>query len=384
MASIEKRARSGQVRWYARYRDPSGKQRTRTFDRKADAERFLTTVESSKLVGSYIDPAAGRLTVETWATRWLDGQTHLKPSTRERYAGILREHVNPRWGTTKLADVSHGEVQTWVSQLAATRSAATTRKVHRVLSLVLAMAVKDGRLVRNPAAGVSLPRVAAAERRYLTHSQVGALAEACGPYRLVVLFLAYTGVRFGELAALRVGRLDLMRRRATIAESVTLVRGVQTWGTPKGHERREVPIPRFLVDELAAHVAGEPPDALVFPAVKGRALRAQVFQRAVLTDAAEKLGIDGLHPHALRHTAASLAIASGANVKVVQQMLGHKSATMTLDLYGHLFPDQLDEVADRLDAAARAADVYPLCTGAEVLPLAAGAETARPPGIRGV
>ena len=243
MASIEKRTRNGQVRWYMRYRDPAGAQRTKTFDRKVDAERFLATVESAKLTGAYIDPAASRLTVGIWAKRWLDGQTHLKPSTRERYAGILREHIDPRWGTTRLADISHSAVQTWVSEVAASRSAATTRKVHRVLSLVLAMAVKDDRLVRNPAAGVSLPRVNAAERMYLSHEQVHELAEACGSHRLVVLFLAYTGVRFGEMAALRVGRLDLMRRRATIAESVTLVRGVQTWGTPKGHERREVPIP---------------------------------------------------------------------------------------------------------------------------------------------
>ena len=179
------------------------------------------------------------------------------------------------------------------------------------------MAVKDDRLMRNPAACVSLPRVNAAERMYLSHEQVHELAEACGSHRLVVLFLADTGVRFGEMAALRVGRLDLMRRRATIAESVTLVRGVQTWGTPKGHERREVPIPRFLVDDLAAHVAGREPGALVFTAVKGGALRAQGFQRTVLTETAASLGLKGLHPHALRHTAASLAIASGANVKVV-------------------------------------------------------------------
>jgi len=138
---------------------------------------------------------------------------------------------------------------------------------------------------------------------------------------------------------------------------VTLVRGVQTWGTPKGHERREVPIPRFLVDRLAAHVAGKARDELGFTGEKRGALRAQVFQRSVPTRAAEQLDFVGLHPHELRHAAASLAIASGATVKVVQQMLGHKSATMTLDLYGHLYADQLDDVADRLhDAAVRAAE----------------------------
>ena len=154
-------------------------------------------------------------------------------------------------------------------------------RVHRVLSLILALAVKDGRLVRNPAAGVNLPRVVKDERRYLTHVQVDELAGACGPYRLLVPFLAYTSVRWGEMAALRVGRVDLLRRRAMVAESVTLVRGAQTWGTPKGHERRSVPIPQFLADELAAHVAGKARDELVFPGEKGGgALRAQVFQRS--------------------------------------------------------------------------------------------------------
>jgi integrase len=238
-----------------------------------------------------------------------------------------------------------------------------------VLSLILALAVKDGRLARNPAQGVNLPRVVTEERRYLTHEQVELLARTCASpadlskhrrrderendaYRLVVLFLAYTGVRFGELAALGVGRLDFLRRRAAIVESVTLVNGVQTWGTPKGHERREVPIPRFLIDELAGHVAGRSRDDLVFSGVRGGgALRAPVFRRAAFDRAAASIGLPALHPYELRHTAASLAIASGADVKVVQTMLGHASAAMTLDQYGHLFGDRLDEVADAMGAA---------------------------------
>lgn len=91
-----------------------------------------------------------------------------------------------------------------------------------------------------------------------------------------MLFLAYTGVRFGELAALRVGRLDFLRRRAVIAESVTLVRSEFVFGTPKGHERREVPIPLFLLDKLKEHVAGKKPGDLVFSGTRsGGALRAR-------------------------------------------------------------------------------------------------------------
>ena len=100
-----------------------------------------------------------------------------------------------------------------------------------------------------------------------------------------------------------------------------------------------MPIPRFLVDNLAAHVASKSRDELVFPGAKGGALRTQVFQRAAFDSAVEAIGVAGMHPHELRRAAASLAIASGTDVRVVQQMLGHKSATMTLDLYGHLFPD---------------------------------------------
>jgi integrase len=353
MANIAKRSNGS---WRARYRDAHGAEHARHFTRRVDAQRWLDSVTTAVQTGLYVDPNKGRITVGEWAPRWLAGQAHLKPSTHERYAGILREHILPMWSATQLADVSHADVQAWITGLSTQRSPATVRKVHRVLSLLLKTAVQDGRLSRNPADDINLPRITHSERRYLSHDEVRLLADACAPHQLVVLFLAYTGVRFGEMAALRVGRLDLLRRRAIICESVTQVRGVQTWGTPKGHERREVPIPRFLVDALGAHVAGKARDELVFTGEKGGALRAQVFQRSVLTKAAQELDLSGLHPHELRHTAASLAIASGATVKVVQQMLGHKSATMTLDLYGHLYADQLDDVADRLhEAAVRAA-----------------------------
>lgn len=171
-------------------------------------------------------------------------------------------------------------------------------------------------------------------------------------YRLVVLFLAYTGVRFGEMAALKVGRLDLDRSRARIAESVTPVQGQgMVWGTPKSHQRREVPMPRFLANELRTHIDGRDPGDLVFGGLRTDApLRVSTF-RGTFKAAAEAIGVPGLHPHDLRHTAASLAIASGADVKVVQQMLGHASATMTLDTYGHLFGDRLDEVAEAMEAA---------------------------------
>ena len=238
---------------------------------------------------------------------------------------------------------------------------------------MLSLAVRDGRLVKNPADNVGLPREAAKDRMYLTHEQVRELASACATpvasvlkrraergheaadYELVVLFLAYTGVRFGEMAALRVRRLDLLRRRVEIAEAVTSVNGALVWGTPKSHATRWVSVPRFVADRLAAHVAGRGLEDLVFTSPQGEPLRASNFRRDVFTPATKRVGLEGLVPHGLRHTAASLAISAGADVKVVQKMLGHRSATMTLDLYGHLFDDRLDEVADALDRAAQRA-----------------------------
>jgi integrase len=145
--------------------------------------------------------------------------------------------------------------------------------------------------------------------------------------------LAYAGLRWGEVAALRVHRVDLARRRLEVDEANTEVGGHVVEGTTKNHERRSVPIPRFLADELAEHLVGKKPDDLVFTSPKGGVLRNTNFRSRFFDPAAEQAGLAGLTPHELRHTAASLAVQAGANVKVVQQMLGHASAAMTLDVY---------------------------------------------------
>lgn len=142
----------------------------------------------------------------------------------------------------------------------------------------------------------------------------------------------------------------LPRLRWLIAE----VAGRIVYSTPKTHQSRSVPIPRFLVDEIAELVVGKDRHEHVFTRPDGRTLRLSWYRRAVFMPAVAAAGLDGLTPHGLRHTAASLAIASGADAKVVRTMLGHASATMTLDLYGHLYADRLDEVADAMDAARRA------------------------------
>ncbi len=347
-------------RWRARYRDAAGKEHARHFARKVDAQRWLDDVTSSVVTGTYTDPRTSSVTLEDWSAIWLRGQVHLKATGRTRVEGIVRLYIVPRWGTTRLRDVSHAEVQAWVTELlAGGLSASSVQRTHGLLSQMLDLAVRDRRLPANPAKGVKLPRKLPKVRRFLTAGQVEALVVECEPYGLVVRFLAYTGLRWGEMAALRVRDVDSLRRRMLIARSVTEDNGRLIFDTTKTGEERTVPLPRFLAEQITASFAGKGLDDLVFQGTRGGVLRNGNFNRRTFGPAAIAIGQPRLTPHGLRHTAASLAIAAGGNVKVVQQMLGHATASMTLDLYGHLFPDQLDDVADRLDVIGRAAAKIP-------------------------
>ena len=368
MGNVQRRPNG---RWRARYRDPGGRERARHFPRRLDAERWLASVENAKHRGEWIDPALARITVGEWAERWLKTQVQLKPQTLERYRRIVRVQILPQWRRVPLSSVTHADVVTWVAEMQAQGYAGSTiRQVHRVLSLMLTLAVRDRRLSYNPAEGVRLPRVTRAEPVFLSHAQVDELARACPGYELFIRMLAYTGLRWGEAAALQVGRVNLLRRRIEVVRSAVDLGGEVTYGLPKTHQRREVPIPRSMVDELALQVFGKDPDALLFTSPQGAALRNHNFRRRVFIPAAVSIGLPNLTPHDLRHTAASLAVQAGANVKAVQRMLGHASAAMTLDVYAGLFGDDLDAVADRLDEAAARARADSVRTGTDLTRIA--------------
>ncbi len=311
---------------------------------------------ASQATGTYVDPKAGQTLVGEYAQTWLTRQVHLKPSTRSRYRTIVQLHIEPAFGAMQLSQLEHGAVAAWVVDLLDDGIAgATVRHIHRVLHRILNSAIDDGRLARNPASRVKLPRERSRDKRFLTHRQVAELADAAGADQLIIRVLAYCGLRFGELAALRVRNVDPLRRRLRIEESATEVDGRMMFGTPKSHQCRSVPVPRSLVEELAAACTGKTPDDLVFTAPQGGVLWLRNWRRRVFDPAVAAAGLGELTPHELRHTAASLAVAAGANVKAVQRMLGHASAAMTLDVYSGLFDDDLDAVADRLDAASQSA-----------------------------
>jgi integrase len=257
-----------------------------------------------------------------------------------------------RFGSTQLARITPATVRSWQTQLRDEGlSAASIRQARQVLSAALEVAVTDGLIVRNPTTAVKPPKVRPRRQQFLTAKQVQAFAEACEGRQqgagAVVFFLAWSGLRWGEAVALRWENVDIERRRVEVKASATEVSGRLEWGSPKTHEERAVILPEFVIDRLGPP---GPPDTLVFSAPRGGPLRNSNFRKSVWDPAVQESGMPkDLVPHDLRDTAASLMIASGASIKAVQRALGHASAAMTLDTYGGLFEDDLEDLADRME-----------------------------------
>jgi integrase len=354
-------------RWRARYRGPDHKERSRHFDRKVDAERWARAEVARIDRGDWTDPARGRLTVGEYSQEWLKGKVRIRPSTRLMYDVVLRNQVLPTWAHTRLDAVRHEDISLWIARLHRDGlSAARTRHAWVVLSQVLELAVRSRRIPNNQAKGVELPALPSkSERdktRFLNEREVWALAEAAGDHALSVLVLAWCGLRFGELAALRCGSLDLEKRELRVSGTLSEHGGKLVEGPPKTESSiRTVPVPAWLCDELATLTSGRGPDTYLFTASKGGPLRSGNWRYRAFDPAVKKAGLasqqrgDMLRPHDLRHTCASLHIRHGTPPKVLSTMLGHASVAITLDRYGHLYPGDVHLYVDRLGEVALAA-----------------------------
>jgi integrase len=365
-------------RWRARYVDERGREHAKGFARKVDAQKWLDSMVSEQVTGTWTDPKLSGQTFGVLAERWFATKVTRAPKTVAGYRSLLDVVVLPRWGDVSLRDVTFEDLQEWVSGLSVNGStrfdgkglgASRVIQAHQVVSQVLKYAVKAKHLPADPADGIELPRKPEGEQRYLTHEQLHRLAVASGRFRTLVLLLGYCGLRFGEAAALRVGDVNVKARRIRVRRSVTNVTGKGlVEGATKNHGARTVPVPKFLAPLLETEIGDRGETELVFPSRRGGYLSVGEV-RWVFDPAAKTVGVDGLTPHELRHTCASLAIAAGANVKVLQTLLGHKTATLTLDRYGHLFPDDLGKIADAFDEAAEStADALRTATGLRALP----------------
>ncbi|MFC6007023.1 tyrosine-type recombinase/integrase [Angustibacter luteus] len=321
--------------------------------------------------GDWTDPALGKITVGEWSKLWLAG-LEVTPKTRHGYDERLRSLILPRWQDTRLNAVMLSEVKAWVATMAGARgrSASDTRRRDAGAQLVrmLDAAVDEGLIRSNPAktkAGKTtyLPRAKKAKsHRYLSDNELLAVADECGSYGSFVLLAGYTGLRWGEITALRVRDVNLLHGRITVERAHSMVGGRLLVGDTKTHERRQVVVPGFLREDLSRLMVDRDRDDLIFVSPDGSPLDNRNFSQRVLAKAWVRAGVERLTFHDLRHTAASLAVASGANVMAVQRMLGHASAAMTLDTYAGLFDDHLVDVADRMSERAMSSRAHSVPT----------------------
>lgn len=225
MASVERRARDGRTTWVARWRDPEGRQRKRSFVKRSDADRFVTAVAADVMRGTYIAPDEGRVTFGEYAEQWASIQQH-RPSTVDSVERHLRRHVLPVLGARPLGAVRASEVQAFVKGLSDRLAPTTTAVVYSRVAAIFAAAVRDRRIASSPCVGITLPRRPRPKVEPLPTDGVQALADAVpGRYRALVVLAAGTGLRQGECFGLDAGHVDFLRRQVRVERQLVTIGG---------------------------------------------------------------------------------------------------------------------------------------------------------------
>ena len=347
MATIESYQTAAGKRYQVRYRTPQQTQtKKRGFKTKRDAQEFASTVEVEKMTGTYVAPKLGMITVGELAPAWLSRkESDVAPSNYRTLESAWRIHVKPVWGTTRVADVDLAAVERWIATMGKASGATVVIRAYGVLAGILDDAVKSRRLATNPSRGVeNLPNKTSKRRVYLTVDDVARLAAESGQHRALVLTLAYTGIRWGEAVALACRDVQFLRRRLSVHDNAVQLGVDHAVGKTKSRKERSVPVPQFVLDELAVQCEGRSLDDLVFG--DGRLSSATEVDGGWFAGAVKRAKVQTITPHDLRHTCASISISSGVNVLALSRMLGHTSAKVTLDTYADLFDTDLDAVAD--------------------------------------
>ena len=335
-------------KYRARYRDPMGRTTSRTFVRKADADRFVREMEVELTRGSWVDPRGGDQPLSAWAAEFLDLSRRLAPKTQETYRRDIERFILPRFGRYRIGVLPPAEIENWLNdEVAAGIAPSSVHRHYRTLRRMLQVAVDKQRLHANPCNRVAPPRVPTREMVFLDWRQAVDLAETHRPrYRALIYLAVDSGMRWSELVGLRRAKLDLRRRKVRVTEQLLkLESGEWVREEPKTSASvRSITISVFTTHALEAHLerfAAPGLDGLVFPNASGRPVTSQSFLSNHFKPAREALNLQ-CRFHDLRHTSVALAIAEGAHPKAIQARMGHSSINVTLDRYGHLFPE-LDE-----------------------------------------
>jgi integrase len=345
-----------EVRFDAQYRGLDRKKHLRSFRTLGAADRWLREQRADVDRGTWRDPERGKGTLAAFYGWWrAQAVEHGRPTERTliAYDEVWRLYIAPKLGSRSLNAITRADIEAIV-QGAATKSAWRAHDTLKVVRRLLSAAVDAERITRNPAARVQSPRIEEHEPWVLTTDEVDRLAMAVPDrYRALVLVGAYGSLRWSELVALKLDRLDLMRRRVRIEEK-TVEAGHLINGEPKTkRSRRWVTLPESVAFALAEHVRQYPPgpDGLVFTAPQGGPIRRPAFGRLVWTKATKAAKLDGFPFRNLRHTGATMALQAGVNPVLVAFRLGHTSTAMVEKQYGRLIESMDADIADRLDTA---------------------------------
>lgn len=364
MASIRRHPRSRS--WQVRYRDPSGTQRSKTFVRKADAERFAVTTESDKIRGQWVDPAGGKDPVGEWADRWLNTKRAKEQGTIDSYSSTLRTWVLPRFVSTPLDAVTVDDVIRFVVEMADSGlSASRVNQGRLVLQGVFDLAVEQKRIAANPVrsrlvrqAQPKIPTKRLRREDVPTLAEVEAIIEAAPDrWKSLLVILAYGGLRFGEAAGLR--------KDDVVVGGVYVDRAVKQnslgiyMGSVKDHESRFVELPNTIIRRVRhwADVKSIGSDGLVFTTSRGGLLSVSTFHNRVWEPALAKAELADRKLHVLRAFAASFWLDTGANVEFVRSQLGNASL-QTTQRYLETFRSSNESLLARLESRLLEAGVH--------------------------
>jgi integrase len=310
---------------------------------------------------------AGNLTVGKYMDRWLkDVKDPVRQSTHERYGYAINPHITPALGRIKLKDLTPAQVRWFYrDRLDSGLAPATVHKLHVVLHKALKAAVSDGLIHRSPAASLKLPRIIREEINPLNQKEARRLLEAAGGDRLEALYILAlnTGMRQGELLALKWEDVDLERNVLRVRRTLSRTDNAYVVGEPKTKKsRRTIRLTAGAATALEVHLSRQlegmermgslyQPGGLVFATTTGTIINPSNLRNRLFKPLLKHAKLRPIRFHDLRHTCATLLLSKDVNPKVVSEMLGHSSVSITLDIYSHLLPDMQEKAARALEDA---------------------------------
>ncbi|MHB8451405.1 MAG: tyrosine-type recombinase/integrase [Mycobacteriales bacterium] len=361
-------------RWLTSYADGTGRRHARSFERRADAERYVAEMAADVSRGRYLDPAGGRTVFGDYARGWLASQT-FDPSTRAQVELRLRLHTLPTWESVALGAIKPSTVQAWLSGLRSSMAASTARQVFVHFSAILRAAVEDDLIGKNPCTSRAVTRPIVPRRRIVPWERAAVLAVIdAHPARYAALgaVAAGAGLRQGEIFGLAVEDIDFLRRVIHIVRQVKYVPSELIFSAPKYESARDVPLSDGLAVVLAEHIRQFPPVAvtlawkdpaavkvrlvtasLIFTSREHKPLNSNYINASIWKPALVAAGVPPTREngmHALRHFCASNWLEQGVSIRAVAEYLGHRDEAFTLRTYTHFMPSAEDKTRSATDA----------------------------------